>query len=117
MEGLSFTVKGLRFRFEGSRFRVEGIRFRVEGLRFRAEGLRFRVESLGTCPSNLPAAAPASVQGFLTHKKHAEYEVKPVPPSPCLQGTSHVRNTSLLGPYSRTLPRVLWRSCGGGCFL
>ena len=26
------------------------------------------------------------------------------------RGTSLIRNTPLLGPYSRTIPRVLWRS-------
>jgi len=29
-------------------------------------------------------------------------------------GTSLIRNTPLLGPYSRTIPRVLWWSLGGG---
>ena len=33
------------------------------------------------------------------------------------RGTSLIRNTPLLGPYSRTIPRVLWRSQGGGLFL
>ena len=32
-------------------------------------------------------------------------------------GTSLIRNTPLLGPYSRTIPRVLWWSQGGGLFL
>jgi len=30
------------------------------------------------------------------------------------RSTSLKRNTPLLGPYSRTMPRVLWRSWGGG---
>ena len=29
-------------------------------------------------------------------------------------GTLLIRNTPLLGPYNRTIPRVLWRSYGGG---
>ena len=33
------------------------------------------------------------------------------------RGTSLIRNTPLLGPYSRTMPRALWRSKGGGLFL
>ena len=33
------------------------------------------------------------------------------------RGTSPVRNTPLLGPYSKTIPRVLWWSYGGGLFL
>ena len=32
-------------------------------------------------------------------------------------GTSLIRNTPLLGPYSRTIPRVLGGSYGGGRFL
>ena len=30
------------------------------------------------------------------------------------RGTSLIRNTPLLGPYSRTIPGVLWWSWGGG---
>ena len=33
------------------------------------------------------------------------------------RGTSPRRNTPLLGPYSRTLPRAIWLSGGGGLFL
>jgi len=33
------------------------------------------------------------------------------------RGISLIRNTPLLGPYSRTIPRVLWWSFGGGLFL
>ena len=33
------------------------------------------------------------------------------------RGTSLIRNTSLLGPYSRTIPRLSWWSWGGGLFL
>ena len=33
------------------------------------------------------------------------------------RGTSPIRNTPLLGPYSRTLPRVINWSYGGGLFL
>ena len=33
------------------------------------------------------------------------------------RGTSFIRNTPLLGPYSRTMPRVLWWFKGGCCFL
>ena len=48
-----------------------------------------------------------------------------IPPCPArgrlpggYRGTSLIRNTLLLGPFSRTLPRVLWWSLGGGgCFL
>ena len=33
------------------------------------------------------------------------------------RGTSLIRNSAPLGPYSRTIPRVLWWSQGGGLFL
>ena len=33
------------------------------------------------------------------------------------RGASLIRNPPLLGPYSRTIPRVLWWSQGGGLFL
>ena len=31
--------------------------------------------------------------------------------------TSHIRNRDPIGPYSTTMPRLLWRSQGGGRFL
>ena len=45
--------------------------------------------------------------------------IKAVAPRPlCLyRGTSLIRNALLLGPYSRTVFRVLWWSYGGGGFL
>jgi len=33
------------------------------------------------------------------------------------RGTSLTRNSAPLGPYSRTMPRALWWSEGGGLFL
>jgi len=33
------------------------------------------------------------------------------------RGTSLIRNSLSLGPYSRTVPRALWWSEGGGRFL
>ena len=34
------------------------------------------------------------------------------------RGTSLIRNSPLLGPYSRNIPRVIWWSLGeGGCLL
>jgi len=33
------------------------------------------------------------------------------------RGTSLIRNAPLLGPYSRTIPKVPWWSLGGGLFL
>ena len=33
------------------------------------------------------------------------------------RGTSLIRNSAPLGPYSRTMPGALWWSYGGGLFL
>ena len=33
------------------------------------------------------------------------------------RGTSLIKNRRLLGPYSRAMPRALWKSWGGGRFL
>ena len=33
------------------------------------------------------------------------------------RGTSLIRNSDPLGPYSRNMPRALWRPYGGGLFL
>ena len=33
------------------------------------------------------------------------------------RGTSPIRNSAPLGPYSRTIPRTLWKPWGGGLFL
>ena len=33
------------------------------------------------------------------------------------RGTSPIRNSAPLGPYSRTMPRSLWWSWGGGLYL
>ena len=37
-----------------------------------------------------------------------------IPPD---RGTSPIRNSAPLGPYSRTMPRALWKPGGGVCFL
>ena len=34
-----------------------------------------------------------------------------------LRGTSRIRNSPLLGPFSRTMSRAIWRPQGGGVFL
>ena len=49
------------------------------------------------------------VQGYLAHKRQ--------PPPRTYRGTSIIRKRTPLGPYSRTMPRLLWRSWGGGWFL
>ena len=37
--------------------------------------------------------------------------------TPSYRGTSIVRNSAPLGPYSKNMPRPLWRPEGGGVFL
>jgi len=37
--------------------------------------------------------------------------------TPSYRGTSLIRNSALLGPYSRTMHRALWWVLGGGRFL
>ena len=46
-------------------------------------------------------------EGVTRNKKHG----------PSYRGTSLIRNSAPLGPYSRTMPRALWWSEGGGLFL
>ena len=66
----------------------------VSGLGFS----RFRYESLSTHLGRC----------LLTRQRHGVCQV---------WGTSLMRNTPLLGPYSRTMPEVIWWSYGGGLFL
>ena len=75
------------------RVRVPGLVLRVSGFGFRVSGAGFRVSGFG-----------------YKARKRAEESV-------CYRVTSLIRNCLLLGPYSRTMPRVLWWSWGGGGFL
>jgi len=50
----------------------------------------------------------------LAHPVHVEFRT---PLSSEYRGTSLIRNRTPLGSYSRTMPRVLWWSYGGGHFL
>ena len=60
----------------------------------------------------------ACVQGYLAHKKTPTPLGPPQEPghkpTERYRGTSLIRNAPLLGPFSRTTPRVLWWSQGGG---
>jgi len=38
-------------------------------------------------------------------------------PRRAYRGTSLIRNRHPVGPYSRTMPRLLWRSWGGGVLM
>ena len=74
-------------------------------------------------PPTRPDAGPGFQVKVLNGRASAEdplytpREVFPTPPRPrsiftqeLNRGTSLIRNTPLLGPYSRTMPRVLWWS-------
>ena len=58
------------------------------------------------------------VQGYLAHKKNFIPQGTPRDPLevPLYRGTS-LENRHPVGPYSRTMPKLLWRSWGGGRFL
>jgi hypothetical protein len=71
--------------YQGSGFRVQGSGFRVQSSGFRVESPPFHPPM----PGGIGARAAHGI-GY--------------------RGTSLIRNTPLLGPYSRTLPRVLWWS-------
>ena len=47
------------------------------------------------CLAHPPHPFPVPVQGYLAHKKQ-------------YRGASLIRNSALLRPYSRTMPRALW---------
>ena len=94
-------VQGLGFRVQGSGFRVQGSEFRVRSALagFRGWGLRFQGPycwqgKLGPCCS---AAFLGSISLHM--------------------GTSLIRNSAPLAPYSRNMPRALWWSWGRRLFL
>jgi len=75
----------LRCRFGLILFVDRGLRLlRVQDSGIRDQDVRFRVQGLGHTQLLLRGACPQKVQGYLA-----------------------LRNTPLLGPYSRTVPRVL----------
>ena len=74
---------------------------------------QFPPQRLGKCMPGPPGAKSVQAWGE---------KDQPSPPrksqdAPLYRGTSLIRNNPLLGPYSTTIPRVLWQSWGGGCFL
>ena len=59
----------------------------------------------GTSLAPLPSRAPHHLHSALGQCCVTKYWYR---------GTSLIRNTPLLGPYRRSIPRVLWWSSGGG---
>ena len=57
-----------------------------------------------------------------SNKEEEEEDADETPPASlayagCYRGTSLIRNTPLLRPCRRTMPRAVWWSGGGGLFL
>jgi len=45
---------------------------------------------------------------------HTHHQSRPPGVAEGYRGTSLIRNSAPLGPYSRTMPRTIWRPLGGG---
>ena len=91
------------------RFQVAGLGFRVlefgawgSGFGFRVWG--FRVPLAAARRGVLPRA-PAIKRGASVHACSGHY-----------RGTLPIRNSAPLEPYSRNIPRALWKSWEGGGF-
>ena len=83
---------------QDSEFRVQGSRFRVQGSGCMVQGAGFRVQGSGDEETNatLPTIKWPTIKETGSTDEY--------------RGTSLVRNSLPLGPYSRTMPRALWCS-------
>ena len=98
-------------RVQDSGFRVQGSGFRVQGAGFRVQGSGFRVQG--------PGCGVGSALGVVRVDQILEelpvfqlfdqlQEIAMPALICCVQGcTSLIRNRAPLGPYSRTMPRVI----------
>ena len=96
---MGFKVYGLGYRVSGLRLRVWGLGFRVKGLGFRVRGSGFRAQCL-TIIAEISSEVHCRVCENACHTIElwlAGYS-----------GTSLIRNSEPLGPYSRTMHRALW---------
>ena len=89
---MGFRVKGLEIRFQG--FGVLGLGFSDQGLGLRVQDLGLRVKGQWFRVEGVKGWVQGS--GFRGHR-----------------GSSLIRNSPLLGPYSRAMPRALRWSEGG----
>ena len=81
----------------------------MQGAGCRVQVVGCRVQGAG-CRARLPVTAAAGAFRQLWRRPGALAEVS-------ARGPSRIRNPPLLGPCSRTKPRVIWRPSGGGLFL
>ena len=82
-------------------------------------GIYLKPWSLYPNPKNL-CPKPGTTHpepGNLYPKPGTLYHPRVFQPWPLYRGTSLKRSRHPVGPYSRTVPRLLWRSWGGGGFL
>ena len=118
--GMEFGVWGLSVRWWGSGVRIQGFGVGRHGL------WRF----LGVMYSDSCSANNHYERGRVVSQKHPcalpnQMRVDVLNPvfrttlPWCIRykGTSPIRGSAPLGPYSRTVPRARWKSWGGGSFL
>ena len=131
LHGLGFGFLSLEFWGSGFGvwdlgFVVWCLGFWVWGLGFRVWGLGFRVwgyPGLGLSGDNVTISRHALKTRTQTRFKSVPCSLLSDPPAPVSRqfhsnrGTSLIRNRHPVGPYSRTMPRLLWRSWGGRQFL
>ena len=89
VQGSGCKVQGSGFRFQGSGFKVQGSGFRFQGSGCRVQGAGCRVQGSGCKVCTAQHHAP---------RQHGPERYR---------GTSFIRNRHPVGPYSRTMPRVL----------
>ena len=93
---MEFGVEGSGFKVQGSKFRVQGFGMGALGSGFRVQDQVFKVPCIDRHSRGILSQSVV----FLSYR-----------------GTSLIRNTPLPELYSRTIPRVLRWSWGGGLFL
>ena len=79
-------------------FKVEGLRFRVQGLGFGGWGKECMVW-VSSCCNGGKRSGEVSWRG---------QQLQRTAPN-AYRGTSPIRNSAPLGPYSRTMPKALWK--------
>ena len=96
----------------------------------RSPDSSFHYKSFHPNPCSAPASRSLSPATWLSAPTSAwvrchggSNQTKRFPTSMCIlgvagcRGTSLIRNRHPIGPYRRTMPRLVWRSLGGGRFL
>jgi len=94
-------------------WRVEGGGLRVGGLGWGAEGGGWKSSD----PEHAPVAFPNAISTRASCRRAVKVLRVLVLGIRARRGTSLMRNTPPLEPYSRTIPIILWWFKGRGCFL